>query len=138
MLFFNIILLQNSKLNTVLNSYVVMIWAAAWQNQQNDLCVQWRLRSNWADVQSDQSLGLWSDEADAQPDMSLRLAHRSFCWFCHAVTLSHILESIYLLWGRKKKKPTDQPFSRVRGNKDIFKGGPDIAMQHQFSKLKAV
>ena len=41
---------------------------------------------------------------------------------------------------RKKKKyfPTDRPFSRVRGNKDIFKGGPDIAMQHQFSKLKAV
>ena len=38
----------------------------------------------------------------------------------------------------KKKLPTDLPFSWVRGNKDIFKGGPDIAMQHQFSKLKAV
>ena len=34
MFFFNIILLQNSKLNTVLNIYVAMIWAAAWQNQQ--------------------------------------------------------------------------------------------------------
>ena len=38
----------------------------------------------------------------------------------------------------KKYLPTDQPFSRVRGNKDIFKAGPDITMQHQFSKLKAV
>ena len=23
---------------------------------------------------------------DAQADLSLRWAHRSFCWFCHAVT----------------------------------------------------
>ena len=28
---------------------------------------------------------LWSDWADAQADLSLRWAHRSFCWFCHAV-----------------------------------------------------
>ena len=26
---------------------------------------------------------LWSDWADAQADLSLRLAHRLFCWFCH-------------------------------------------------------
>ena len=25
----------------------------------------------------------WSDWADAQADLSLRLAHRLFCWFCH-------------------------------------------------------
>ena len=25
----------------------------------------------------------WSDWADAQADLSLRWAHRSFCWFCH-------------------------------------------------------
>ena len=31
-------------------------WAAAWQNQQNDLCIQRRLRSAWATTQSDQSL----------------------------------------------------------------------------------
>ena len=30
-------------------------WAAAWQNQQNDLCTQRRLRSAWASAQSDQS-----------------------------------------------------------------------------------
>ena len=32
------------------------IWAATWQNQQNDMCAQRRLRSAWASAQSDQSL----------------------------------------------------------------------------------
>ena len=74
-------------------------WAAPWQNQQNDLCTQRRLRSAWASAQSDQSLRcpheetlsyplsalqrLWSAWVDAQADLSLRWAHRSFCWFCH-------------------------------------------------------
>ena len=61
------------------------------------LCTQWRLRSAWA---SDQSLLCtqwvakdlnflhadsedWSDWADAQADLSLRWAHKPFCWFCH-------------------------------------------------------
>ena len=26
----------------------------------------------------------WSDWADAQADPSLRWAHKSFCWICHA------------------------------------------------------
>ena len=30
-------------------------WATAWQNKQNDLCAQRRLRSTWASAQSDQS-----------------------------------------------------------------------------------
>ena len=30
-------------------------WATAWQNHQNDMCAQRRLRSTWASVQSDQS-----------------------------------------------------------------------------------
>ena len=30
-------------------------WAASWQNQQNDLCAQRRLRSAWVSAQSDQS-----------------------------------------------------------------------------------
>ena len=30
---------------------------------------------------------LWSDWADAQADLSLRWAHRSFCWFCHEAAL---------------------------------------------------
>ena len=32
------------------------IWATAWQNQQNDLCAQQKLRSAWESTQSDQSL----------------------------------------------------------------------------------
>ena len=47
-------------------------------------------------------------------------------------------DSLTFFEEEKKNLPTDRPFSWVRGNKDIFKGGPDIIMQHQFSKLKAV
>ena len=61
-------------------------WTAAWQNQQNDLCAQRRLRSALASAQSDQSsqsawrnLGslatYWvhcEDSVDAQADLSLR------------------------------------------------------------------
>ena len=32
------------------------IWAASWQNQQNGMGAQRRLRSVWASAQSDQSL----------------------------------------------------------------------------------
>ena len=32
------------------------IWVASWQNQQNDMCAQRRLRSDWADAQADLSL----------------------------------------------------------------------------------
>ena len=31
-------------------------WAASWQNQQNGMCAQRKLRSAWASAQSDQSL----------------------------------------------------------------------------------
>ena len=34
----------------------MIIWAASWQNQQNGMCAQRRLRSAWASGQSDQSL----------------------------------------------------------------------------------
>ena len=36
----------------------------------------------------------WSDWADAQADLSLCWAHRSFCWFCHAV--AHIYCHIHI------------------------------------------
>ena len=39
-----------------LDGGMIVIWARAWQNQQNDLCAQQRLRSTWASAQSDQSL----------------------------------------------------------------------------------
>ena len=72
------------------------IWAASWQNQQNGMCAQRRLRSAWASAQSGQSSRcphkkawvlsyplsakrrLWSDWADAQADLSLRWVHRSW------------------------------------------------------------
>ena len=43
------------------------------QNQQNGMCAQHRLRSDWEDAQAGLSLG-WT--------------HVPFCWFCHA--LAHI------------------------------------------------
>ena len=39
------------------------IWAASWQNQQNGMCAQQRLRSAWASAQSDQSLHCLHDES---------------------------------------------------------------------------
>ena len=38
-------------------------WAASWQNQQNDLCAQWRFRSAWASAHSDQGLCCCHEEA---------------------------------------------------------------------------
>ena len=43
-----------SLTNQVRTLYFI-IWAAAWQNPQNDLCAQRRLKSAWASTQSDQS-----------------------------------------------------------------------------------
>ena len=37
-------------------SLTFSVWAASWQNQQNGMCAQRRLRSAWASAQSDQSL----------------------------------------------------------------------------------
>ena len=44
---------------------------------------------------------LWSDWADAQADLSLHSAQRSFCWFCHEVaqnasSLSLNMQQIYI------------------------------------------
>ena len=49
------------KLSSYLFLWIVkLIWSSAWQNQQNDLCAQRRLRSAWASAQSDQSsLSAW-------------------------------------------------------------------------------
>ena len=77
------------------SSFCQAIWAAAQQNQQNDVCP-----SDWPPIlirvfavhsakdpwflHAD-SEDWWSDWADAQADLSLPWAPRSFCWFCHAV-----------------------------------------------------
>ena len=74
------------------------VWSV--QNQQNGVCAQWRLRSAWASIQSDQSsrsawrnLGFlathWahsedSDQTGRCPCWSKSsLGAQSFCWFCH-------------------------------------------------------
>ena len=48
---------------------------------------------------------LWSDWANAQADLSLRWAHRSFCWFCHGAARMPQQKITALLWhlGIKKK-----------------------------------
>ena len=61
-------------------------------NKQKDLCTQWILRLAWA-VHMKKIWVItathwahsedWSDWVDAQADLSLRWAHKSFCWFRH-------------------------------------------------------
>ena len=84
------------------DSGIDRIWAASWQNQQNGMCAQRRLRSAWASAQSDQSsLSLWrklgslpthlahsEDWSDWADDLSLRWAHSHCVGF---VTRSLIL-----------------------------------------------
>ena len=97
------------------------IWATSWQNQQNDLCTQQRLRSAWASAQSDQSLRCpheetlgpqlptertvkthWAHWVDAQADLSYRWVHRSFCWFCHEVGHITIFANMTYHWKQYK------------------------------------
>ena len=62
--------------------------AASWQNQQNGICTQRRLRSE-SSLSAWRKLGSlatqWAhnkDWADAQADLSLHWAHMPRCWFC--------------------------------------------------------
>ena len=43
--------------------FIILIWAASWQNQQNGMCVQRRLRWAWVSIQSDQSWLSVSEES---------------------------------------------------------------------------
>ena len=48
---------------------------------------------------------LWSDWADAQPNLSLRWAHMPLCWFCHeAAQISFPLQLVFKFWWWKNKK----------------------------------
>ena len=86
------------------------IWAASWQNQQNGMCAQQRLRSAWAFAQSDQSsLCTWRKlgpklpiECTAKTLIRLgrcpgwsetSLGAQSFCWFCHEAAHFHMNEA---------------------------------------------
>ena len=76
--------------------YFNTIWAASWQNQQNNcapsedsdqpslirvFAVHSMVAKDPSFLHADSEDG--SDWADAHADLSLHWAHRSFCWFCH-------------------------------------------------------
>ena len=67
--------------------YSICIWAASWQNQQND-CVpsedsdQPGLRPVWS-VFAVRSIASWGTNLSLCGQRSLRWAHKPFCWFRH-------------------------------------------------------
>ena len=94
-------------------------------NPTNDMCAQWRLRSAWTPAHSDQSLCSPHEKSlgpklPIQPtaktlislrcvlkdkmlkccvdpaNLSLRCAHMSFCWFCHAAAHMNFFNSLGL------------------------------------------
>ena len=68
----------------------IKTWATSWQNKQNGLCTQRRLRSAWASAQSDQSLRrLRSAWASAQPDQSLRSVRAMDSWGPNVSSCGH-------------------------------------------------
>ena len=86
------------------------IWAASWQNQQNGMCAQWRLRSARASAQSHQNLRCPHEET-LGPQLPIKrtaktlirlggcpgwsessLDAESFCWFWHEA--AHLLKNV--------------------------------------------
>ena len=94
------------RANTVQRDYCFQLsnnykWATSWQNQQNGMCAQWRLKSAWVSAKSDQSLCCRHGES-LGPSLPIErtamtlirlgrcpgwsessLGTQSFCWFCH-------------------------------------------------------
>ena len=66
-------------------------WATAWQNQQNDMCSQQRLRLYRYIIAKLYAPYLWFSRRMHKPDLSLCWACMSFCWFCcTAAQLSYV------------------------------------------------
>ena len=80
------------KYNKIIND----TWVRAWQNQQNDLCTQLRLRSV--------SLQVESKDSDVQTDLSLCWTYGSFCWICRVAAHS-FMDAHSWKYGAKKKLP---------------------------------
>ena len=90
--------------------------ATSWQNQQNDLCTQQRLKSSWASAQSDQSLRCLHEETlgpqlliectvkPVQTEQMPRLlcvftgCTDHFFWFCHEAAHLQKKKSFLLWW----------------------------------------
>ena len=87
--------------SSVTTLYRTNIWAATWQNQQNDCAPSEdsdqpgylphlirvftvRMKKAWVlSYPLSTQRSLLSDWADAQADLSLHMVHMPFCWFCH-------------------------------------------------------
>ena len=80
--------------------WVKLIWAATWQNQQNNVCpAKTRISLGIHSVWSESSLSAWRNLGSlathwvhskdyAQADLSLQWAHRSFC--CYWLSFFHV------------------------------------------------
>ena len=56
-----------------------------------------RLKQNWVlSYPLSAQRRLWSDWADAQADLSVRCAQKSFCWFCHEVAQNAFSSSLHM------------------------------------------
>ena len=87
------------------------IWTASWQNQQNGICAQWRLRSAWASAKSDQSsLCAWRKLGSS----AMHWAHRedsdqtgrmpSLIWvFAGRTVILLVLSIVIWVWEGKDK-----------------------------------
>ena len=100
---------NNTRTHTI-KDFIENKRATSWQNVQNGMCAQRRLRSAWASAQTDQSLHcpheetlcpnaqrrLWSDWADAQADLSLRWAQSHFVRFVMRRLMCLLSSACYL------------------------------------------
>ena len=91
-----------------------LIWATSWQNQQNGMCAQRRLRSAWASAQSDQSsLSVWrklgslathwthsedSDQTGRMPRLIWVFAGRTVIWLVLSCAGSFMATFILAYW----------------------------------------
>ena len=133
----------------------VLIWAAAWQNQKNDVCpvkiqVSLGIRPVWSEflLSAWRNLGflvdllrlqrrLWSVSADVPADLS-HTGCMSFCWFCHAA--AHFLftdtpvfnvNTIYpiQMFGQNREMMTFWPIMSWFFNLEQFKRANDPGMR---------
>ena len=116
---------QNSVSIPLVSSWLIYlrIWAATWQNQQNECAPSKdsdqpghppslirvfivRMKKTWVlSYPVSTKRRLWSDWAGAQADLSLRRSHMSFYWFCHeAARIWFTSQIIYVIWCTQFKK----------------------------------
>ena len=94
-----------------------VIFAAEWQNQQNDLCAQQRLRSAWASTQSDQCLRCLHEETLAlnyRLSMQQTLMRLGRCPCCSEYLLgAHVVLLFAMRWLICSWKPQSEWFLQL-------------------------